>query len=868
MPFLAPLFGGGWFAGTALASMASLGGFGTLALRLGASLLLSAASRALMPGPTLPARTVTVREAVAPRDMVYGRARKGGVIVYISEAGPKRQYLHLVVVLAAHQVAAIGAVYFDGEAAVDATGTALGRWADLVTVEKRLGTDDQIAFEGLIAALPEAWTTAHRLRGCAAIHLRLQADQDAFPGGIPAISVDITGKNDIFDPRSDLAGYSENPALCLADYMAHARFGLGAAIGASDGINTDALIEAANICDETVALAAGGTEPRYSCNGVVSLAENPKTIIEAMLTAMAGRVAYSGGQWRLHAGAYRMPEFSLTQDHAREGGLTLSTRISAAQNFNGVRGQFISPENDWQPDDFPAYVSAVYRAEDGGEEKWRDIALPFTQSATTAQRLAKIELERARRQMSIRFAGKLSAWAVQVGDTVALTYDRWGMAAKPYEVIEARLDLATSGDGPQLLPELVLRETSPFVYDWDASEAAIYAAAPRSTLPSAFTVAPPGSPEIAESLYITRDGAGVKAAVQVSWRGSDSAYVAQYQLESRMVDALGGALGSGAWTNHGRTDATEMEIRDIAPGFWEFRVKALTVLGVSSAWSVTVKEVLALTAPPAALTGVTLQTAGGMAILKWTRSADLDVRIGGNIVIRHSQAPSATWASSQSFDIVAGSDAIAVVPLLPGTYLLRARDSSGVLGDVVSLSTSGAQALAFAPVMVLMGEPDFDGVKSGTVAIDGTLTLDAVTPFDDWANVDAVTGFDRVGGTVSSGSFTFASGMDFGTLRRLRLRSHILLSAAGVLDNLDARSEVIDLWPDFDGSLEAEVDAVIEARSTPDDPTGAPLWSEWGRVDSHELLARGIQARAQLSTRDPVWVPLVSQLRLYADEVA
>ena len=31
---------------------------------------------------------------------------------------------------------------------------------------------------------------------------------------------------------------------------------------------------------------------------------------------------------------------------------------------------------------------------------------------------------------------------------------------------------------------------------------------------------------------------------------------------------------------------------------------------------------------------------------------------------------------------------------------------------------------------------------------------------------------------------------------------------------------------------------------------------------------RGIEARAHLSTRDPVWVPLVSQLRLYADEVA
>src|SRR3990167_2741536 len=165
MAFLAPLFGGGLFAGTALASLASLGGFGTLALRLGASLLLSAASRALMPGPTLPARTVTVREAVAPRDMVYGRARKGGVIIYISEAGPKRQYLHLVVVLAAHRVAGIGAVYFDGEAAVDASGVALGRGACRDTVEKRLGMGGQAGFDVWLAAWPDAGATAQSMGG-------------------------------------------------------------------------------------------------------------------------------------------------------------------------------------------------------------------------------------------------------------------------------------------------------------------------------------------------------------------------------------------------------------------------------------------------------------------------------------------------------------------------------------------------------------------------------------------------------------------------------------------------------------------------------------------------------------------------------
>src|SRR5690606_8126387 len=114
---------------------------------------------------------------------------------------------------------------------------------------------------------------------------RLTYDPDAFPGGIPNITVDIEGKDDILDPRTGTRGYSENPALCLADYLAHATFGIGAGIGAADGIEAASLIEAANICDETVPLASGGSERRYICNGVVSLSEPPKAIIEGLLSA-------------------------------------------------------------------------------------------------------------------------------------------------------------------------------------------------------------------------------------------------------------------------------------------------------------------------------------------------------------------------------------------------------------------------------------------------------------------------------------------------------------------------------------------------------------------------------------------------------
>jgi hypothetical protein len=834
----------------AISGVLAAGGIGAALIRIGGTLLLSYAAQALMPKPqtTLQNRTVTIREPVVPRDLVYGRTRKGGVIVFLHSSGSDNAVLDLVIVLATHRVKSIGAVYFEGEVALNAGGAAQGRWAGKVSIEKKLGGATQTAFTALKAALPDKWTENHRLRGCAAIHLRLTYDQDAYPGGIPNITVDLEGKNDIWDPRIQASAYSENPALCLADYMANTTWGIGARIGQPDGIAEMALIEAANICDEPVALAGGGTELRYACNGVITLSEVPKTIIEGLLTSFAGRCAFSGGSWRIHAGAWRAPSVALTADHVREAGLTLATRVTMSSNFNGVRGQFVSPENDWQPDDFPAYASAAYLAEDGGEQKWRDISLPFTISATMAQRLAKIELERARRQMTVRLSGKLSAWAATVGDVVTLSYDRWGFAAKPFEVQGVSLDLAASGDAALLLPELVLRETSPLVYDWSASEAQIYAAAPRTALPNAYDVPAPGPPTVTEDLYITRDGGGLKVLARVAWEAAPSGFVAGYQLQARQ--------GTGDWLDYGRTDGTSLEIRDIAPGAWQFRVKAISVLGVSSIWQGASVEILGLTAPPAGLDSVTLQTAGGLAILKWARSIDPDVRVGGNIVIRHSKEVTATWSDSYSMDRVGGGEAIAVVPLKPGTYLIRAEDSGGRAGPETRVSTKGAQVLAFSTLAYLQADPGFVGSKTGLQVAGSNLTLATAT----------TGGVTRV--TAMAGQYGFAAGLDLGAVKRVRLRSEIGVAALALNDRIDARTALMDAWADFDGAAGAEIDVLFEIRETDDDPNSSPNWGPWGRLDNHEIEARAVEARAYLSTKDASYTPIVSQLRLYADEVA
>jgi hypothetical protein len=377
-------------------------------------------------------------------------------------------------------------------------------------------------------------------------------------------------------------------------------------------------------------------------------------------------------------------------------------------------------------------------------------------------------------------------------------------------------------------------------------------------LPNAFDVAAPGGLSISESLYDSGTSGGIRVRVVINWTASQSANVTQYQVETRSGDV-------GVWIVQGRTADTNMEMSDWQPGIWWFRVKAISMLGVSSAFVEVRKEIFGRSLPPVALSNVTLQSAGGLAVLKWQLHDDLDVRIGGSVGIRHSAAFVPTWLNSVSMDIVPGSTTIAVVPLRPGAYILRAKDADGNLGPESVISTDGIQALPFAPVTSLVEEPSFTGTKTDCVFIEGLLQISAATLIDDWPEIDTVQDFDNVGGRLAQATYNFAAGMDFGSVRNVRLRPHIIMSSFATLDLIDARIGNIDDWLFFDGPGGGEVDVWVEARLTNDNPAGSPVWGKWKRIDGSEVTARAVQARAIMRSEDPTFSPAISELRLIAD---
>lgn len=254
--------------------------------------------------------------------------------------------------------------------------------------------------------------------------------------------------------------WSNNAALVIADYLMDPWIGnMGVAYSK---IKSSVLIASANICDEAVTTSSSplATENRYTINGTFETSEQAGTILAQMANAMAGHVAYIGGEWHIIAGAFRLPVMEIT-DSIIVGPMQVQSKRSRRDLINGVKGTFASVGQNFIETDFPAITDDSYLAEDGGVRAWKDIFLPFTITGETAQRLSKIELQRNRRQIGIQMICSMSAYELQPGDVVEVTHSHYGWAAETFEVNECGLQ---QNDDGALVVALKLSQTDVDVY--------------------------------------------------------------------------------------------------------------------------------------------------------------------------------------------------------------------------------------------------------------------------------------------------------------------------------------------------------------------------------------------------------------------
>jgi hypothetical protein len=165
-------------------------------------------------------------------------------------------------------------------------------------------------------------------------------------------------------------------------------------------------------------------------------------------------------------------------------------KVSIRDLYNGVKGTYISPANNWQSSDIPPYAqdidhgymsgSPMYPfgdanlAADGGDRRWLDIQLPFTIQVATAQRLCKIELMRRRQQGTGTFSYNMAMYKTTALDVVSMTLPllRWTnklleIAAHRFTMNKMQID---GNDVTLLGTEIDVQETDPSIYDWSSTE--------------------------------------------------------------------------------------------------------------------------------------------------------------------------------------------------------------------------------------------------------------------------------------------------------------------------------------------------------------------------------------------------------------
>lgn len=785
-------------------------------LTLATNVLMGVVSSLLFGKPEVPEApksgglSTTIKGSVEARRIIYGEMLTAGVLVY-AETGPgssgnTNQALHTVVVFAGHECESCSEIWLDDKLSTDPRFTSSGG-NPLYFGNFHLGTDSQTVDTTLQSEIAK-WDATHRLRGIAYAYTRLywQNQPATFRAGIPDIRAKIRGKK-LYDPRSGLTAWSRNPALCVRDYLVTV-FGVSSA-----EIDDTLVTAAANICDEVV-----GGQARYTCDGVISLDEKPLDVLSDLVACMAGAVVYSQGKFRVYAGAATTKSVTVDRTWLRDQ-IEVEARLPRQDLFNAVRGTFTDPGNDWQKADFPPITNATYASQDG-ETIYRDITLRFTVDSTKVrpQRIGNIFLEKSRQGIRVTLKCTFAALQIAPWDVIGITEPLLGWTDKEFRVLSWAL---AEGGGV----DLVCQEESAASYDWTPGQETTIDAAPDTNLNDPFTVDPPGTPAVVESLVETRAGAGVASVATITWGASTDGFAARYRVEYKLT-------ASSTWKLAGETTDLTMEIRDLASGSYDFGVSAINSFGTLSARSTVTKALVGLTAPPTAVSNLYLTIRNGQALLTWTRATDLDVLHGGYVQIRWSPATSgATWSTSIDMVRVAGSATEATVAAASGSYLARFVDSSG------NISTSDAVVATTLPDILGMNvvatqaeATGWTGSKTNTVKSGSVLQLD---------------------GSSTEGYYTFSAGIDLGSVQTSRVTANLVVSVFDVGNLIDSRLDPIDSWASIDGSATGtEATAELQVRVTNDDPAGSPTWGPWQPVIVADYTCRAYQFRLHLTTTD------------------
>ena len=691
-----------------------------------------------------------------------------------------------------------------------------------------------------------------------------------------------------------VVAWTDNPAWVYYDLCTNERYGLGEYLDEAQ-VDKWGLYEIARYCDELVDDGNGGTEPRYTCNIYLQTRQQAFKVLRDIASIFRGMLYIRSGQIFAAADMPSSIRWQFTQANVVDGAFVYSA-ASVRSRVGAVLVQWNDPDDAYRQkieyvedvDIITKYgyqetsvtaVGCTSQSQANRVGRWllytNRYEQELVQFSTTAEASllvpgdiiqvadahragaraggrvsavagAQITLDKALDFSAatlhiITESGELGSYAVQSvsGAVVTLTSAPSGIAAQAIWTAESSaletqlfrvISIAEGGEGEMTI-EAVAYLADKYGYIEEGLELE-----PREISVISDTPAKP-EPEISEYQY--NDRGQVKTRVVCSWPDVPSAttYVVSWRRH-----------GLSNYRDLSPTSSPIVEIDDAQEGEYYFKVSAKNALGKQSAFATAQEWIWGNIAPPADVQGFDVGVYSDYVRLKWLRSEDLDVQIGGKIIIRYTPDTASPIWDAASYLAEAPGDATSLeVEGRAGAYLAKFVDQSGVYSD------NAAMVITTLPALLPVGSvwqdddaPHWGGVKDAVVAIDGTIALEYTTLIDDvTAQIDDLANFDSLDGDNATDGYYY---FDFNGSDELNL-------GAGQLVRVTAEVTGSLLAPSA-----AEAGANLQIKLYTDGE-----WGEWQNCNVGDFNAERLQARVHLFTGDETVNFIVSSAKLSVD---
>ena len=814
--------------------------------------------------------------------VIYGERLTGGTRVFMETSGTDNTYLYMAIVMSEGEINDIEEIRVDDKVVTFASsfsdGTAVevdssdanfykadpnveGSSAEsLIRVEPHYGTDGQSA-STLLSTL-DNWGSNHKLSGLCYLAIRFKWNQDAFTG-IPKVQAKIQGKK-VKTYNASLveqsATYQTNPAWCLLDYLTNERYGKGLAVSE---IDLQSFYDASVVCETQVTPYSGASDINiFDINTALDTSRPIIDNVREFLKGCRGYLPYNAGKYNLIIETTGTASITLTEDNII-GGYSLSTPTKN-DRYNRVIVGFVNPDRNFQVDEvqFPpiddsglpsADQHATMKAEDGGFLLEGRFNFTTITSQYQAEEMAEVILRRSREALSLGISVDFNGYDLAIGEIVNITHSSLGFSAKPFRVIGITFN-------EDLTVGLSLVEYQDNHYQW--SEKAEAPTIPTTNLPNPFTIQPPASVTLDDTLVEYNDGT-VIVALDVTIGASPDRFIDYYQVEYKLStdsDFIIYAQGSGL--NHRVLNVIDQNVYDV-------RVKAVNTLGVSSSYVTAQRTIVGAIEPPSDVEDLSCNIVGEEAHISWSQIPDLDLAF---YQLRFSEETDGTadWQNSVNLVSKISRPATSIsVPARAGTYLIKAFDKLGnASSNATAIISNVTDVINHNAVATQSEHPDFDGTFTNTILVDDSIQLDSSENFDS-ATGDFDDETDRFfdSGTsnadfFANGNYEFSDVIDIGAKHTARITASLTQSSDNPDDLFDNRTGLFDsATSNFDGDTPANCDAHLEIAISDDNVT----YTAFQNFVIGNYTARFFKFRVFLTSRDLASTPVVSAVTVTID---